>query len=316
MKKIFIVLLIIFSIFYIPVVKAENYNEKGKVEVKDRNQLDNIGVNKKWTITEKNRWNVLRTPYVDSSKKIYDFTDILTDSEERILKEKIDEFISKYHTELIIMDYYLVYNEDKQNEDFAADFYDYNDFGLDYPKYDGILLFRNVYEEDPYFDMYTFGDAQLYFSHSDYDYILDNIYYDLKEHNYLNGFTDFIKYVSEKYERGISSELKDYYVDDMGYLHKHFRPVYIIISSVSFVISLWIVCHFINKNKMIKKATLAEDYLNKDSINYKVKNDKLISKHLSSYVMSDSSSSGGGGGYHSSGGSSGGGHSSGGGRHG
>ena len=316
MKKIFILLLIFVSFIYIPNIKAEDINEKGKVVVKDRNSLDNLGVNKKWKITEKNRWNVLRTPYVDSSLKIYDFADILTDDDERELKEKIDEFISKYRTELIIVDYSLPYNNDKQNEDFAADFYDYNDFGLDYPKYDGILLFRNVYDADPYYDIYTFGEAQLYFSRNDYDNVLDNIYGDLSSHYYLRGFSTYIEIVSGIYERGKSSELQNYYVDDMGYLHKHFKPAYVLISIVSFIVSISIVSHYVKKNKMIKKATLAQDYLNKDSVNYKVKEDKLLSKHVSSYIMSDSSSSGGGGGYHSSGGSSGGGHSSGGGRHG
>ena len=66
----------------------------------------------------------------------------------------------------------------------------------------------------------------------------------------------------------------------------------------------------IGKNKMIKKSKYATDYLDKDSINYKVKEDRFIRSHTSSYKIS--SSSGGG----SSVGSSGGGHSSGGGRHG
>ena len=63
---------------------------------------------------------------------------------------------------------------------------------------------------------------------------------------------------------------------------------------------------------MIRKATSASAYLNKDSVNYTQHVDQFINSHTTHYTVS--SSSGGGGGFSS--GSSGGGHSSGGGRHG
>ena len=43
----------------------------------DRQELDNMGVNKDWTITESNKDNVLRTPAVNAEAKIYDFADLL-----------------------------------------------------------------------------------------------------------------------------------------------------------------------------------------------------------------------------------------------
>ena len=71
------------------------------------------------------------------------------------------------------------------------------------------------------------------------------------------------------------------------------------------------------KNKMVKPAYTASEYLNKSAINYKTKVDQFLTTHTTShYISHDSGGSGGGGGFHSSGGSSGGGHSSGGGRHG
>ena len=66
----------------------------------------------------------------------------------------------------------------------------------------------------------------------------------------------------------------------------------------------------VNKNKMIKRATKAAEYMDKKSVNYSVKNDRFITSRTTSYTVS--SSSGGG----SRGGSSGRGFSSGGGRHG
>ena len=46
---------------------------------------DDLGVNKKWEINEKNIDNVKRTPRVDASEKIYDFAEILTEEEEKKL---------------------------------------------------------------------------------------------------------------------------------------------------------------------------------------------------------------------------------------
>ena len=49
--------------------------------------------------------------------------------------------------EIIILIDDLPYTSDSENEDYASDFYDYNDFGLDLDKnYSGVLLFRNTYE--------------------------------------------------------------------------------------------------------------------------------------------------------------------------
>ena len=149
------------------------------VETQDRSALKNLGVNKKWKITNKNRDNVLRTPYVNSEEKIYDFSNVIDDAEEQELLQKINDFTRKHNTELIIVTYRLPYTSDSMNEDFAADFYDYNDFGLEIKDYDGIVLFRNTYEIDPYYDMYTFGKAQLHFDQTRHDDILDSIYSDM-----------------------------------------------------------------------------------------------------------------------------------------
>ena len=65
--------------------QTEEVTNNSKVEVKDRDSETNLGVNKKWTITDRNRGNVLRTPYVNADEKIYDFSGILTDEEKKEL---------------------------------------------------------------------------------------------------------------------------------------------------------------------------------------------------------------------------------------
>ena len=274
--------------------------------------MPNYGVNKKWTIGENNLSNVLRTPYVDATKKIYDYANILTDEEEKQIYEEIGKYIEYTHMDMVILTIDMPYTYDSANEDYAADFYDYNDFGLDFEHYDGVLLLRNAYSEDPYFNVYTFGEAQLYYDFYRCESMLDKIYPYFKGKDYLPGMKTFISEFTYYYSMG--KALTDYYVDDMGYIHKLYTVPWLFAVGGGLIVALITVIVMVKKNKMVKKATQANDYLTKDSVKYNVRSDILTGSITTHYRVQ--SSSGGGGGHSSHGGSSGGGHGGGGGRHG
>ncbi|MDD6224177.1 MAG: TPM domain-containing protein [bacterium] len=276
----------------------------------ERTSDNQYGVNKHWNVGGHNIDNVMDTPYVDATSKIYDFSDILTSDVEKQLYRQIQQFIQTTNMDMVIVTYNLPYESDSENEYFATDFYDYNDFGIDFETYSGVLLFRNTYERDRYYNIYTFGKAQLYFDFDRLDVTLDNMYSYFTTDDYLSGMSIFVDNMLEYYQQGIVSKYKDYYVDEDGYLQKRYVPPFFIAGIFSLVITTIIMFVLIKKNKMVKKASKADDYLLSDSIRYSLKEDQFIRSHTSSYRIS--SSSGGG----SSGGSSGGGHSSGGGRHG
>lgn len=296
--------------------QEEVEEHKTQPQTKDRNSSNNLGVNKKWKITSSNESNVLSTKYVDADEKIYDFSGVLTEDEVEKLKEQAKEFKKKTKMEIIILIDNVPYTYDSKNEDFAADFYDYNDFGLDLDdNYSGVLLFRNTYEQDPYYNIYTFGKAQLYFSYNRLENTLDDIYDNIHNGNYYSGFSYFISKMTTYYDSGIPSEMKGYKLDETGHLKKTYRPPIFIAFLISLVTSSVIVFILIMKNKMVRKATKAEEYLDKNSINITNKQDQFITSRTTHYTTSSSSGSSGGG-FSSSSGSSGGGHSSGGGRHG
>lgn len=273
---------------------------------------DDLGVNKKWTIDENNIDNVYATPRVDASEKIYDYAGILSVSEESQLYESIKNYIKTSHMDMVILTVDLPYS-DQQIEDYAADFYDYNDFGIDLDLYSGIIIVRNINSYNKFFNIYTFGNAQLYYPYLRCESILDNIYDDIYNENYLSGFSKFISQSGDFYNEGIPSNYSNYYVDDMGYLTKRYTIPWFLAFIISSVVTGVIMIILISKNKMVKKASVAKEYLDNSSVNYTNRNDQFISTHTTSYTVS-SSSGGGGGGSHS--GSSGGGHGGGGGRHG
>ncbi len=291
------------------------FSLKAEVTLKERTEANNYGVNKKWNITDSNINNVKNTKYVDAGEKIYDFSNVLTEEEKIELKNLIENYISKTKMDMVILIDSLPYVLDSENEEYAVDFYDYNDFGIDFENYSGVILFRNTYEADPYFNVYMFGNAQLYYSYERSENMLDAIYPDLKNKRYLDGFSSFVDIYKSYYEEGIASEYKDYYVDDMGYLKKQYSVPWLAAFIISTLVTIIILVVMVKKNKMVKKDTRAKEYLNKASINYTKRTKDLISSHTTHYRRTESSSSGGGG-FSSSSGSSGGGHSSGGGRHG
>ena len=258
----------------------------------------------------------MNTPYVDASKKIYDYSDILTDEEENEIYLLFKEFIDKYNMDVVFVSVDLPYSYDEENETYAADFYDYNDFGLDFGKnYDGILLLRNTYESDPYYDIYTFGEAQLYFNDYRYDKILDDLYLYFPFKNYKTGLETFMSDLNSFYRSGVAST--DYKINKDGKIVKIFTPPYLIILIVASIITLIRIINLIKRNKMVKKSTEANDYLDNSSVVYNVKNDVFINTYTTKTRINNSSSSSSGGHMGSShSGSSGGFHSSGGGRHG
>jgi len=310
MKNITKILILFISLFLIDIS-----NCFASTKTFDRNTLNNYGVKKSWKITESNKSNILKTPAVDASEKIYDYADVLTDDEEKELKKSIDKFIetTKMDMVIVIPDFY--YYNDNENEEYAADFFDYNDFGMKYENNSGILFLRNATEDNPYYNIYTFGNAQLYFSYNRLENTLDNIYSDISGKNYLKGFNQFIDEMTEYYNDGIPSSMRGYKVDEKGYLYEIYTIPWIWILMISLILTVIIMVILIMNNKMIKKASRATEYLDEGSLKFTNKTDQYVRSHTSSYVISSSSSSGGGG-FSSSSGSSGGGHSSGGGRHG
>ena len=147
---------------------------------------------------------------------------------------------------------------------------------------------------------------------------------------YYRSFSTMIERYTEYYNAGITSEMKNYdlskdgymydtrvsYIDKNGNIKKKYKvPIIlsVIISGIATTISMLIM---VGKNKMIRKATNANEYLDKGSVRYSESYNNLVNTYTTTRIIVESSSGGGGGGggHSSFGGHSGGGHSGGGGR--
>ena len=320
MKKIFICLLTL--LLSLNVVFAEEpILTIGEGEIPQENTTTENKEIKLYERTPENNYGV-KYLVADFKKKngykhSIELSEQLTDEEEKALKGKIAAYIEKTNMDLVI----VTLNEDfteQQNIAYADDFYDYNDFALDFEHYSGTILIRNVNKFDPYYYMGTTGNARLYYDDR-LDYILDAIYYDIKSGNYLKGFNNYIGYLNSYYDQGVSDTMKGYEIGEKGKLVEKYTVPYKFILIGASVTTLIVMLILVSKNKMVKKSTEANTYMDKNSIKYRKKDRKLVSSHTVSHLNSSNSS---GGGSHGSGsfggghmGSSGGFHG-GGGRHG
>ena len=89
-----------FSVHALDIYSADY--SKSDVKVFERTEKNNWGVNKKWNIDSANLSNVKSMPYVDASEKVYDFANILSDSEEKQIYSSIISFIEKYDMDMIL----------------------------------------------------------------------------------------------------------------------------------------------------------------------------------------------------------------------
>lgn len=302
MKKFYFIIICLFS-FVLPVLATPTTYE--------RNENNHYGVNKKWSINDNNLEKILKTPYVNADERIYDFANILDYQTINSLNLLIEDFEKETGFTFVFISTNNYYVNDIDHENYAVDFYDYNDFGINDDHYSGVLLYRNATSLSPYYALYTFGDAQLYFDNQRINEILDSVYNDFILKNYSQGIDTIFKKLNSYYDKGIDSRLKDSYINDMG--HLVYKEPFNIPWILAFIIAIFITSLFIwwniSKQKMVIKANDAKDYLYKPSINFSFREDKFINSHTTSHHINTSSSRGSGG---SRIGSSGGGHCGGG----
>lgn len=274
---------------------------------------ENLGVNKKEIDINYSRQNILSTPLVDASYKVYDFSNVLSALEQEDLRTKVNSFIEATNIDMVIVTINKLW-DDYQIEEFADDFFDYNDFGMDTSgtSYDGILVVRNTNDYNRYYYISTSGLGQVYFEQDRINNILDYMYNNMHNDNYYQGFVDFIDSSYNNYLLGVPSKYKGATVDKYGELYdanghhiSYEKGVYVLPILPAFIISIIIttiiMLILVSKNKMVKKATRAKEYIDKDSINYTKKEDIFLHTHTTSYKITSNSS---GGSHHSSSGMS------------
>lgn len=296
-------------------ISEENYYQMIKVYLTKLNNYAKTDEEELLCNDENDNKYECKTPKVDSSKKIYDFADLLSNNEERELLDYVESFINKYNMDMAL----VTINEnpygvsDYGSKVYAQDFYYYNRFGIG-TSHDGVILLIDM--ANRYIYMATKGNAMLVFDDNRIDNITEVAYNYLKNGNYFQGYKVMIDKASSYAKSGIADSNKYYCIDKDGEPYKCKEKPREVNLGISLLVGLLgsLIPAFIHTRKYrgIKLATEANSYL-KDT-NIDVKTDQFLTTFTSRIRRShDSGGSSGRGGFggsstsHGSGGSFGGG---------
>lgn len=208
----------------------------------------------------------------DRDYNVQDYSETLSEKQVEKLKDLAEEMYDDKGLELII----LIFNEgytDYELKSIAYAYFDdeyYNDYG--------IYLALDIY--DPYNEGYYFhfDGSKKYFSEKELDAILADI-----------------REVKDDGPYAIAKQFANSAYDNADE-EKSALPgiMLVVLPLVISGITIWIL---ISKNKMVRKATTAQAYLNKDAINITKKEDRFVTTHITRVPINTSS----GGGSHSGG---------------
>lgn len=282
-KLVSLMFIFFFSFFTFPLFVCAS------TEVKERS--DNHYLVADWvTVTDQNRDNILKTPAVDASEKVYDFADLFTPSEEEQLYSKISQYIDSYDLDLVV----VTINENNKFSPtiYADDFYDYNDFGIGRDR-DGVLLLIDMQYRQIY--MSTCGSAIKMYTDAKIDSVMDAVYTYMSSADYYEGVSNYIQIISDDAAK-FGNRIINY-------------VIYAMIGS--FVITFIVMFILIRKNRLVRKATTAAEYLNQNTVTFENLGDVFMGSNTIKHHIDHTSSGGGSSTHSSSSGSShgGGGHS-------
>lgn len=280
MKKIFVLFISLF-LLVLPVYASTNTYSRTTTDLK---------VPKKIKYKSSMEHNVLLTPSVNANEKIYDFAELLTEEEEKQLYDKVKEFIANTNLDLAIVT--INTNVKDSTQEYADDFYDYNDFSID-----GLAFVIDM--QNRIFYISTAGKAMLYYDDYRIEYILSALDQEMYNHEYFNACNTLISQLTEYYNHSFSDNADKYVVIGTQIYRKTPYLLLSIIAVVSAIIGTLILAL---RNKKIKLATNSNDYFDNKSFEITKDTKEFISSNTSRVYIPPADSGGGGssgGGFHS-----------------
>lgn len=154
----------------------------------------------------------MSTPYVDSSLKVYDAAGLLGDLEYEMVQRRVKQFIDSTGLDMAIVTTDFnpkqAGNGNEPWEEFAIDFYEYNDFGTgDTSKYgyNGVVMAIDM----KYRAVSVFDFGELYYTYHvaryNYNTFLDHIEPHVKAGHYADAMLVFIDDYEKEYHASVYS---------------------------------------------------------------------------------------------------------------
>lgn len=234
-------------------------------------------------------------------ERVYDFADVLSNSEENKLRELIAEAEAEIQSDLILvtinqpMEYltdeqieeygYRHNNWDDNMMDYADDFYDNNDYGYEAVGGSGALLLDNWYEGQAGSWLSTSGEVYEKFGMAEINSVLDEVYYTLDDGEY-EAYKAYVDEMVRLMRKG-GGDVVVYGNGSSYLLGAIFIPIVVAI--------IFILTNIKSKEGQI--TTNASTYVDNGKAKVNTSQDRFIRKSVSTRIIqTDSGSRSGGGG--------------------
>ncbi len=240
-----------------------------------------------------------------NTKRVVDDANLLSDSEEKALSNKIDSIVEEYDFDVVVVTNTSL--EGMDSRDYADDFFDYNNYGIG-SKRSGILYLFSTEYKDYYLS--TCGYGLTAFTDYGIDYINDQVTPFLRDQAYYKAFDKYLDLTEQ-----FLAEAKAGTPYDTNHKVKTTKDYIIyegVALGVSLVLALVIVIVMVTRMNTAIKRTTAKEYVRDGSMILNEKRDVYMYSNVTKVKIQSSSSSGGGSSSHTS--SSGSSHGGGGGR--
>ena len=232
---------------------------------------DNLRVPSDVKVDNDNYNDIIKTPSVSSSEKVYDFAEILSVEDEELLFENLSTYSKKTKYDAVIVTTSDLHEFDIS--DYAFNFYDYNDF-----KNEGVIFV--IYTGEPEVSIYMANSGptsselfQIYnekMIQSTLEYLYKN---SISKQKYFEGCNNFIIIINEFYNRKASG---NYEVDKNGNIVKTvpILEILIIAAASTFIIMVLLITS--TKHKKKYAAEDIKDKLDKNTVVIRVDYDRAI----------------------------------------
>ena len=292
MKRIFYFICFIILLFLISIIPTS------AKEIKTCTRTDNNLHVKESYVNKKNLDDIMLTPCVLDSDKVYDFADLLTDEEEDNLYNEVKEYIDITNYDLAIVT--IDKNPKLDAMNYADDFYDYNSFGKNETN-DGSLILIDMDTRELYIS--TSGYAIKMYDDTRIDSVLDDGYSYITNEDYYNTISSMIKKLNYFYDLGFPSSNENLVIDEYGHAFYIKYINYPLLGIIAGIVTLIVSIVFYNISRLKIKVGSTISYLKNKNIN--LQKDTLVNSIVTHHLRntdtgSGGSNSGGGSSFHTS----------------
>jgi uncharacterized protein len=231
-----------------------------------------------WDEIDKDKYknDILNTPRVDETEKVYDYANLFSEEEEKKLFDDIQNYIEKYKMDFAIVT--IDKNNKSTTERYGEDFYIFNHFGFEDKKRSGSLFIIDMDQRN--YHLITSGSMILYLDDKRVDDILDSVFDYIKNGKYYDGCKVVLSKL-DSYGTSVPSSNEHVIIGPDGTPHKAKRPSILLSFILASAVAIFYVIINVSKHKGIKTAVDANSYLDTKKINIYKKSDRLISTHTS-----------------------------------